>query len=147
MSTTVLLANDHGGLTLRKEIITALHNLGFGVADMGVQDEHSVDYPDIAQQAAQKFFAGDYAFGILICGTGIGISIAANRIEGIRCALLYDTFSARLCKEHNNANFLAFGGRMHYHDSVTAMIEAYVKAEFAGGRHQTRIDKIECDSV
>ena len=138
----VILSNDHGGLAVREAIFSALGSLGAQVYDMGVTSENSVDYPDRAAAAARKYLRGGYDFGILICGTGIGISIAANKIDGIRCALVYDSFSSRLAREHNNANFIALGGRMHYHESVEDIIKAYATAKFEGGRHVCRVEKI-----
>lgn len=138
-----ILANDHGGLTVRPRVLATLADLGVEVHDMGVATEQSVDYPDMAETAATEFLKGGYNFGILICGTGIGISIAANKIKGIRCALLYDNFSAQMAKEHNNANFIAFGGRVHYHEPIEEILSAYVRASFAGGRHEQRVLKIE----
>ncbi|RKX83249.1 MAG: ribose-5-phosphate isomerase, partial [Spirochaetes bacterium] len=86
--------------------------------------------------------SGKYEFGIVCCGTGIGISISANKVDGIRCALPQNIFGAEMSKVHNNANFIAFGGRIDYHDSVNDMVDAYIDAKFEGGRHQRRVDKI-----
>ncbi len=138
----VILSNDHGGIAVREAILSALNTLNAEVYDMGVSSENSVDYPDRAALAASEFLKGGYDFGVLICGTGIGISMAANKIHGIRCALIYDSFSARLAREHNNANFIAFGGRMHYHEPVEDMVRAFAEAKFEGGRHACRVEKI-----
>lgn len=140
----VILANDHGGFALREKVLSALKDLNAQILDLGTCDQNSVDYPDMAEAAAQEYLKGNSDFGILICGTGIGISIAANKIKGIRCALVYDAFSSRLAKEHNNANFIALGGRMHYHEPVEDIVKAYALAHFEGGRHTRRIDKISC---
>jgi len=109
----------------------------------GVDTTASVDYPDIARKAAAAYLGGRYDFGILCCGTGIGISIAANKVPGIRCALVFDLFMAEMCKCHNDANFLAFGGRITYHTPVIDMIEKFMSSEFEGGRHAVRVNKIE----
>jgi ribose 5-phosphate isomerase B len=109
---------------------------------MGVDTEESVHYPDIALATCTEFLRGDYHFGILICGTGIGVSITANKVSGIRCANLCSTYAARMAKAHNKANFISFGGRMEYAEPVTAMIDSYMGVEFEGGRHQIRVDKI-----
>lgn len=138
----VILANDHGGFAVREHVLAALKDLGAQVEDAGVWNEESVDYPDMASIAAHKYLQGGYDFGVVICGTGIGISIAANKVKGIRCALVYDSFSSRLALEHNNANFIALGGRMHYHEPIEDIVKAYATATFEGGRHNRRIEKI-----
>jgi ribose 5-phosphate isomerase B len=138
----VVLANDHGAVELRPRVITHLEKRGYRVKDLGVKEAVSVDYPDRAAEAVAEFRKGGYRFGILMCGTGIGISIAANKYEGIRCALPFDAFTARMAREHNDANFIALGGRSDYPVPVEAILDAYIDAVFAGGRHQTRVDKL-----
>jgi len=101
-----------------------------------------VDYPDMALAACNEYKKGGYDFGIVLCGTGIGISIAANKVKGIRCALIGDLFSAQMAKEHNNANFIAFGGRIKYAVPVPRMIEKFIRSSFAGERHERRIAKM-----
>lgn len=142
MGNTVVIANDHGAVHTKNELTAHLIARGYQVTNLGVDDPTSVDSPDMAAAACTEFFKGDYAFGIVCCGTGIGISIAANKIEGIRCALPQNIFAARMAKEHNNVNFLAFGGRIDYPESITAMLDAYMDAEFQGGRHADRVQKI-----
>lgn len=137
-----VLANDHGAVELAKRILTHLEERGIEVKYLGVAEEISVDYPDKAKEASEEFFKGSYDFGILLCGTGIGISIAANKIKGIRCALLSDTYTAKMAKEHNNANMIALGGRVSYKEDPLKIIDSYLDASFLGGRHQRRIDKI-----
>jgi len=137
----VILANDHGALNIREEVLAALKKNNFEVTDLGLT-AGSGDYPDLAQAACQEFNKGGYAFGVLMCGTGIGISIAANKIAGIRCALIHDNFTAQMAKEHNNANFIALGGRISYGDTLTSIIQNFINAHFAAGRHQLRLDKI-----
>ncbi len=139
----ILIANDHGAVDLKNQIVKELAQRGHTVENIGVDTTASVDYPDIARKAAALYLGGGYDFGILCCGTGIGISIAANKVPGIRCALVFDLFMAEMCKCHNNANFLAFGGRLTYHTPVIEMIEKYMSAEFEGGRHAARVNKIE----
>ena len=112
------------------------------VKNMGVNSEESVDYPDMAEKTCKEYLKGNYDFGIVCCGTGIGISISANKVDGIRCALPQNIFGAEMSKVHNNANVIAFGGRIEYQDPVNDMIDAYIDAEFEGGRHQRRVDKI-----
>ena len=109
---------------------------------MGVNSDDPVDYPDIAVIACNEFKKGGYDFGILLCGTGIGISITANKIKGIRCALIHDLFTAEMAKAHNDANFIAFGGRVKYCVPVTEMIEKFMETKFAGDRHLRRVGKI-----
>ena len=138
----VVLANDHGAVALAARIKAHLEERGYEVVYLGTDKEESVDYPDKAKEACEEYLKGGYEFGVLCCGTGIGISIAANKIHGIRCALVGDKFSAEMTKRHNNPSFIAFGGRVAYHDSVEDMLDAFIAASFEGGRHQKRIDKI-----
>jgi len=138
----VIIGSDHGAVDLKKRLVRFLLAKGIEVKDQGVFDTVSVDYPDIAESVCREFLKNPYDFGILLCGTGIGISISANKIPGIRCALIKDSFSARLAREHNNANFLAFGGRVQYLEAVESMIEAYIGATFQGERHQRRVSKV-----
>ncbi|MCX7027658.1 MAG: ribose 5-phosphate isomerase B [Spirochaetes bacterium] len=139
----VLLANDHGAVELKLRILAWLLEKGHKVTNLGVDTEDRVDYPDIADKAVAEFQKGGYDFGILFCGTGIGISIAANRHKGIRCALVHDAFTALMAKKHNNANFLAFGGRVTYRESPESLIDVFMGAEFQGERHATRIEKLD----
>lgn len=138
----VAIGNDHAGPALKEEIVLYLKSKGIEVINMGVDTEDSVDYPDYAKLVCDKVVSKEVDFGILICGTGIGISIAANKIKGIRAALCHDAITARLCKEHNNANVIAFGARIIDKEIAKEIIDAYLSAEFAGDRHQRRIDKI-----
>lgn len=138
----VVVANDHGALNITPRIIKHLENRGFKVDYLGIDKEMSVDYPDKAKEACLKYLEGGYEFGILACGTGLGIGITANKIKGIRCATPQNIFASQMAKEHNNCNFLSFGGRINYQDDLLEMLDAYIDAKFAGGRHQTRIDKM-----
>ena len=138
----IVIAADHGGFPLKNGIVAHLRDQGHTVNDLGVNSADSVDYPDIAEMACREYKTGGYDFGILMCGTGIGVSIAANKIKGIRCALVCGIFAAEMAKKHNNANFLAFGGRIDYPEPVNAMVDAYIRAGFAGDRHARRVDKI-----
>ncbi len=139
----VIIGNDHGAIELKKEVLEFLKSKNIEITDIGVNTEDSVDYPDIAQEACKKFLSGNFDFGILLCGTGIGISIAANKVKGIRAALPQNIFAATVAKEHNNANFICFGGRINYQEKVCDMLDAYINAEFGGDRHLRRINKIE----
>lgn len=138
----IVIASDHGAVPLKRDIVSFLKMKNCDLKDMGVNSEESVDYPDMAVAACNEFLKGGYDFGILLCGTGIGISIAANKIKGIRCALIHDLFTAEMAKAHNDANFIAFGGRVNYHVPVTDMIEKFMETTFAGDRHSGRVAKI-----
>ncbi len=138
----VVIGSDHGGFELKEPLVRRLEERGYEVKDCGVFDTASVDYPDIAEQVCTEYLSGGYEFGVVICGTGIGISISANKIHGIRCALVNNEYSAAMAKCHNNANMLAFGGRVLGVNLATAILDAYLDAKFEGGRHQNRVDKI-----
>lgn len=133
---------DHGGLEIKNVLAEHLKEKGYEVRDFGTYDKNSVDYPDIAEAVCKEVVNEKLEFAVLVCGTGIGISIAANKIDGIRCALVTNEYSAQKTKEHNNANVLAFGGRTTGPDLAVSILDAYLSAEFQGGRHQARIDKI-----
>jgi len=138
----IIIASDHGAVTLKSEIIAYLKTKNCIVNDLGVNSTDAVDYPDIAAGAAAEFKKGGYDFGILLCGTGIGIAMAANKIKGIRCAQIYDLFTAEMARAHNNANFIALGGRVNYQASVKDMIDKFMNTKFEGGRHERRVAKI-----
>jgi ribose 5-phosphate isomerase B len=139
----IVIANDHGAVALKWEILSHLQSRGHEVKNLGVDDESSVDYPDQASLAAAEYLSGGYDFGILCCGSGIGISMAANKIHGIRCAQVFDLYTAEMGRRHNNANFISFGGRVNYALPVTAMIDTFMAASYEGGRHQRRVDKLD----
>lgn len=136
------MANDHGAIELAKKLKAHLEERGIEVNYLGTDKNESVDYPDKAAECAKEYLKGGYDFSIVLCGTGIGISIAANKIKGIRCALVMDSYSAEMSKRHNNANMLSFGGRVEYKEDPVKILDAYIDATFEGGRHQKRIDKI-----
>ena len=138
----IIIASDHGAVLLKEQIILFLMNKGCLIKDMGVNGEDPVDYPDTAVAACEEFKKGGYDFGILLCGTGIGMALAANKVRGIRCAVVHDMCTAEMAKAHNNANFIAFGGRLNYSVPVTDMIEKFLNTNFEGGRHERRIAKI-----
>ena len=138
----VVMANDHGAVELASRIEKHLVERGYEVNWLGVKEEVSVDYPDQAEACCREYLKGGYEFGVVCCGTGIGISIAANKIDGIRCALVQDTYCAEKTKQHNNANIVAFGGRVDYKEDPLTILDAYIDAEFEGGRHMRRIEKI-----
>jgi ribose 5-phosphate isomerase B len=139
----IVIGNDHGAVELKFRIIEYLKRQGFEIANMGIDSENSVDYPDIAEKTCKEYLRGGYDFGIVSCGTGIGISISANKIKGIRCAVVHDLYTAEMAKAHNNANFLAFGGRVQYSCTVEEMIDKFIATKFIGEeRHARRVDKI-----
>lgn len=137
----IIIGNDHAGLELKKHIITYLKSKDIEVLDVGSSEKSSVDYPDYAKLVAKEVLKDSNNLGILICGTGIGMSIAANKYKGIRAALIYDLDTAVLAKAHNKANVLCLGSRKTSHIDATNMIEAFLQTHFEA-RHQGRIDKI-----
>lgn len=138
----VVVGSDHGGFELKEVLKKHLEDKGVDVIDVGAYDTNSIDYPDIAVKACEKVTSGECSWGVLVCGTGIGISIAANKVKGIRCALVSNEYCAEMTKRHNNANMIAFGGRVTGPDLAKNILDAYINAEFEGGRHQNRVDKI-----
>ena len=138
----LVIGSDHGGYKLKEYLKTYLAEKGIAFMDIGCEGE-TCDYPDYARLAAAKITAGECEKGILCCGTGIGISIAANKCPGIRAALVSEPVSARLSKEHNNANILCLGGRVTGESLAAACVDAWLSAEFKGGRHAERVGKIE----
>ncbi|ELF1061067.1 ribose 5-phosphate isomerase B [Campylobacter upsaliensis] len=137
------IASDHAGYELKTKLCAFFKEVQIPLIDLGTNDEKSCDYPDFAHLLTSKI--DEKSFGILICGSGIGISIAANRHKNIRCALCSESLSARLARKHNDANVLAFGGRLVGFDLAVDMIENFIKTPFDEGRHMKRIQKIEVD--
>jgi len=137
------LACDHAGFELKEEIKTLLPSLGFEPVDFGTFNEESVDYPDYGVLVAEKVSKGELERGILICGTGIGMSIVANKFPRVRAALVHDLYSSRCSREHNDANILVIGGRVVGKDLAREIVKVWLTTPFAGGRHQRRVDKIE----
>ena len=138
----IAIGSDHGGYELKEHVKKHLEERGIEVKDFGVFSEESVDYPDCARPVCEAVLNGEAERGILFCGTGIGISMAANKFNGIRAALCSDVFSAKMAKEHNNANVICLGGRVTGRELAFMIVDTFFDAEFQGGRHQTRIDKI-----
>lgn len=139
----VAIASDHGGINIRKEICNLMDELGIPYEDFGCECTTSVDYPDYALPVAEKVANGEFDRGILICGTGIGMSIAANKVKGIRCALVHDTFSAKATREHNDTNMLAMGERVIGPGLARDIAKIWLTTEFEGGRHENRVGKIK----
>ena len=138
----IAIASDHAALDLKGELREWLIELGHEVADLGPHNSDSVDYPDYGYKLAEVIADGTVERGIALCGSGIGISMAANRNPAIRCALVSEPVSARLSREHNDANVLAMGARIIGMEMAKACIAAFLETEFAGGRHQRRVDKL-----
>ena len=136
------LACDHGGLSLKKEIAKYLSEKGIEYKDFGTHTEDSCDYPLFGAMAARAVASGECEKGIIFCGTGIGISIAANKVKGIRCVVCSEPFSAKLSRMHNNSNMLALGGRVVGTELAKMIVDEWLSAEFEGERHQRRIDLI-----
>ena len=139
----IALGSDHGGYALKCDIIQLLEKLGHEYKDFGCYSTESCDYPDFGEAAARAVASGEYDYGIVICTTGIGISIAANKVKGIRCALCSEPLSAEMTRRHNDANMLAMGGGMIGNNMADRILDAFLNTEFEGGRHQRRVDKIE----
>lgn len=137
------LASDHGGFELKEAVKAFLKSIGAEPIDLGTFSEDSVDYPDFAAQVAEKVSTGRFERGILICGTGIGMSIAANKFRGVRAALVNDLYSSRFSREHTDANILVMGGRVVGKDVAKEIVRIWLETLFAGGRHQRRLEKIE----
>ena len=138
----IAIASDHGALRLKKEITEYLDKQGVGYKDFGTYRAESCDYADFAIPLAEAVAKGEYQFGILLCGTGIGMSIAANKVKGIRAAVACDEFSAKAARAHNDANILCMGERVIGSGLALSIIQTFLGAAFEGGRHKTRIDKI-----
>lgn len=138
----IVIGNDHAAVDLKKEIMEYVVSLGHDVTNVGVDTTDSCNYPEIGEKVGVAVAEGEYDCGILICGTGVGISIAANKVNGVRAAVCSDTATARLVKQHNNANIIAFGARIVGSELAKDIVKAYLDAEFMGERHAVRVDMI-----
>lgn len=138
----IALGCDHGGFEHKKAILEHLQQKGFEICDFGIYEIQSVDYPDIASKVCKSIQNNECQLGILVCGTGIGMSIAANKHKGIRAAAVSEHFSAKYTRLHNNSNVLCLGGRVIGVGTALELVDLFVNTEFEGGRHQKRIDKI-----
>jgi ribose 5-phosphate isomerase B len=143
MADPVILGSDHAGFALKQKVKAELDRLGVAWEDVGTDSEESVDYPDFAHRVADAVASGRFSRGIVACGTGIGVSIAANRHRGVRAAVAYDENTARLSREHNDANVLALGGRSLDHALALRVLKVWLETPFAGGRHARRVEKVE----
>ena len=142
MSKKIFIGADHGGYQTKQELMPFLVELGYEIIDMGTHSEKSVDYPDIAKKLSLEVVE-DKSLGILICGTGIGMAIAANKVRGIRAASIRDTYSAKMLRRHNDGNILCLGGRVVGIEVQKELVKAFLSVEFDGGRHQRRVNKIK----
>ncbi len=138
----IAIGNDHAGVDLKNAVMEHLEEAGYTIDDFGTQSTQRTHYPLFAEKVAGKVTSGEYDCGILICGTGVGVSIAANKFKGIRAAAVADATAARLVKQHNNANIICFGARIVGEELAYDIVDAYLGHEFEGGRHQERIDLI-----
>lgn len=138
----IAIGSDHGGFELKNKLVSYLREKGISVEDFGTNSNESVDYPKYAHLVANEVLK-DFDLGILVCGTGIGIGIAANKVKGIRAALCYDINTATLAREHNNANILVLGGRTTSEELAKEITDVFLSTEFEGGRHQRRVDMME----
>ena len=138
----IAIGCDHGALALKESVKKVLAELGAEIDDIGTYTEDSVDYPDIAEKVCEKVISGEADRGVVLCGTGIGISMAANKIKGIRCALCGEAYSARMARAHNDANVLALGGRVLGPELAGDVVRTFFTQEFEGGRHARRVGKI-----
>jgi ribose 5-phosphate isomerase B len=137
------IACDHAGLTLKTRVLDLLKQKGIEVMDFGTNNHESVDYPDFAMRVAEAVSSGGAARGILMCGSGIGMSIVANKFNGVRAALCYDAQTARLSREHNDANILVMGSRLLDEPKAMEIVRTWLETEFEGGRHVRRLEKIQ----
>ncbi len=140
----MILGSDHGGYELKQHLIGFLQAKGITVIDAGCNGSDSVDYPEFGSKVAKEVVAGNVEAGIVICGTGIGISIAANRVKGARASLCHDTTYAKLTRQHNDSNILALGGRFLSIPQAEAIVQTWLSTEYEGGRHQHRVDLLDC---
>ena len=138
----IALGCDHGGFGLKQTVMKYLDEKGLAYKDYGTYTEESCDYPQYGEAVARAIVNGECERGIIICGTGIGISIAANKVPGIRAALCHNAFTAQMCREHNNAQILSMGARVLEEDMALRIVETFLNTEFAGGRHEIRVNKL-----
>lgn len=143
MTKRIALAADHAGFDEKEKIKKTLDELGVEYEDLGTDSSESVDYPDFAQQLGKKVASGEFEQGILVCGSGTGMAIAANKVKGVRAAVAWQPDIARLAREHNNANVLALPGRFTTEEEAAEIVKAWFAADFEGGRHERRVSKLE----
>ena len=138
----IVIGSDHAGYALKGQLVDHLRDAGHEIEDLGTHSEESVDYPDFGAKVARAVVAGKADYGVCVCGTGIGISIAANKVHGARAAVVHDTTSARMARQHNDARVVCVGARITGPQAAVDAVDAFLGAQFEGGRHQRRIDRI-----
>lgn len=143
METKIIIGSDHGGFTLKEILKSTLDDNNYQVEDIGCFDTNSVHYPVIAEKLSREISAGNFTKGILVCGTGIGMSIAANRFKNVRATLCHDHFTAKMSREHNNSNVLVLGGRVIGDEVAKDILQIWLATEFQGGRHKERTDMFD----
>ena len=139
----IAVASDHGGFALKEEIAKYLTEAGYDVLNLGTNSAESVDYPEYGKKRAEAVVSGQAERGIVVCGTGIGISMAANKVTGVRCALCTSVHMAEMTRRHNDANMLALGGRTTENELALEIVKAFLATEFEGGRHKSRVDMLD----
>ena len=135
--------SDHGGFALKEELKAFVEDLGYDVHDYGTHSTDSVDYPEFGKAVAKGVVSGEVDYGIVCCGSGIGISIAANKVKGARCAHVWEPYGATMCRRHNNANMISFGGRTVGPDMAKECVKIFLSTDFEGGRHEKRVAKLD----
>lgn len=140
----VAIGNDHSAVEYKNELVKYMEELGVEVINYGTDSYESVDYPDYAKKVCNSILNKEADYGVLICGTGIGISIAANKIPGIRAALCYNEYMGKITRAHNDSNVIAFGARVLGIEVAKSTLKAFLESEFEGGRHKNRVNKLEC---
>lgn len=145
MENKIVIGSDHVGLELKPSIVKHLQKLGYDVTDVGTSSKDRTDYPIYGKKVGQEVASGRFPLGIAICGTGVGISLAANKISGVRAACVSEPYSASLSRQHNNSNVLCFGSRVVGSELAKMIVDAWLEAKFQGGRHQRRIDELTAE--
>jgi len=145
MEKKIVIGSDHVGFELKPKIIEHLRNRGYEVTDIGTNNNERTDYPIYGRMVGEKVASGEFPLGIAICGTGVGISLAANKVSGIRAACVSEPYSASLSRQHNNSNVLCFGSRVVGSELAKMIVDAWLDAEFQGGRHQRRINELAAE--
>lgn len=140
---TIIVGSDHAGFTLKRALVESLEARGYEVTDVGTHDEGSVDYPDYAHRVASRIESGEFALGMLICGSGVGVSMAANRHPGVRAVVCSEPYSAEMARRHNHANVVCMGGRVVGIGVAEAILDAFLGAQPEAGRHARRVGKID----
>ncbi|WP_258103018.1 ribose 5-phosphate isomerase B [Marinoscillum sp. MHG1-6] len=144
MSKKIAIGGDHAGYYYKEKMVEWLKNNGYEVKDFGPYSTDSADYPDFVHPTCEAIEKGEYDFGVLICGSGQGVTITANKHQGIRAALCWDRDIAKVTREHNNSNVICFAARFTAYELAESMVETFINTPFEGGRHQRRVDKINC---